>query len=77
MVIKSFQMPIGNGHWESNFFNVYFSPIVVEKDIALKLNRHFKAMYAQMGNEGVIEQGVPFYTFWNKQNQTNLPGKFE
>ena len=30
MVIKSFQMPIGNGHWESNFFNGYFSPIVVE-----------------------------------------------
>ena len=23
-------MPIGNGHWESNFFNGYFSPIVVE-----------------------------------------------
>ena len=32
MVIKSFQMPIGNGHWESNFFNGYFSPIVVEKE---------------------------------------------
>ena len=32
MVIKSFQMPIGNGHWESNFFNGYFSPIVVEND---------------------------------------------
>ena len=30
MVIKSFQMPIENGHWESNFFNGYFSPIVVE-----------------------------------------------
>ena len=24
-------MLIGNGHWESNFFNGYFSPIVVEK----------------------------------------------
>ena len=26
MVIKSFQMPIGNGHWESNFFNGVFQP---------------------------------------------------
>ena len=33
MVLKSFQMPIGNGHWESNFFNGYFSPIVVEKSV--------------------------------------------
>ena len=33
MVIKSFQMPIGNGHWESNFFNGFFSPIVVENNV--------------------------------------------
>ena len=37
MVIKSFQMPIGNGHWESNFFNGYFSPIVLEIDISMFL----------------------------------------
>ena len=33
MVIKRFQIPIGNGHWESNFFNGYFSPIVVEIEV--------------------------------------------
>ena len=33
MGIQSFQMPIGNGHWESNFFNRYFSPIVVESKV--------------------------------------------
>ena len=27
-------MAIGNGHWESNFFNGYFSPIVVEITIS-------------------------------------------
>ena len=32
MVIQSFQMPIGNGQWEWNFFNGYFSPIAVESD---------------------------------------------
>ena len=26
-------MPIRNGHWESNFLNGYFSPIVVENSI--------------------------------------------
>ena len=30
LVIKSFQMAIENAHWKWNFFNGYFSPIVVE-----------------------------------------------
>ena len=40
MVIKSFQMPIGNGHWESNFLNGYFSPIgiVVEIEVPSRVD---------------------------------------
>ena len=42
MVIKLFQMPIGNGHWESNFFKGYFSPIVVEKTFCLFMAMLYK-----------------------------------
>ena len=52
MVIKSFQMPIGNGHWESNFFNGYFSPIVVENDKSRRNDRDGRAL-GLSGNENV------------------------